>query len=376
MKGVKFGAYHSYNDFGLILSKVELESPTVKEVKQEIKGADSDLDLTDFFGEPKYENARHRFTFSTLAISETEFLSLASTIKNALHGKKVRIILDDDPAFYYVGRVFVSKYHNERQIGTVEIECDCEPYKYKLEKTVVSAKVDGTTQNLYNISKVPADSFIKTDDGFCIIDIDNTGSVSDRYIIMSHAIDSTASITPNQAVTLVMEIQYCDTEPEGTTYFYFTNNFPSQPDYFTPSAYAVPMKSEEDKIVVYQTAIKDSATIAKATLFMRSYFAIPAGAYIKAKFRISVVQGTVNSKNFVYHSADGKMKGLKLSNLMKRAVPTITATNAFTIYHEGNAYSIALGTTTIPELEFKKGINDIAVKGTGTISFAWNEGCL
>jgi phage-related protein len=144
MKGVTFGAYHSYNDFALILSKVELESPAVKEVKQEIEGADSDLDLTEFFGEPKYENARHKFTFSTLAISEAAFLSWTSTIKNALHGKMVRIILDDDPAFYYVGRVFVSRYHNERQIGTVEIECDCKPYKYKVEKTVVSKAVNGT----------------------------------------------------------------------------------------------------------------------------------------------------------------------------------------------------------------------------------------
>jgi phage-related protein len=144
MKGITFGAYHSYNDFALILSKKEMESPAVKQVKQDIEGADSDLDLTDFFGEPKYENAKHRFTFSTLAISEEEFLSLASTVKNALHGKKVRIILDDDPAFYYVGRVFVSKHHNERQQGTIVIECDCEPYKLKLAKTVVSKAVNGT----------------------------------------------------------------------------------------------------------------------------------------------------------------------------------------------------------------------------------------
>ena len=144
MKGVTFGAYHSYNDFALILSKVELGSPAVKEVKQEIEGADSDLDLTEFFGEPKYENARHKFTFSTLAISEAAFLSWTSTIKNALHGKMVRIILDDDPAFYYVGRVHVSRYHNEKRIGTVEIECDCKPYKYKVEKTVVSKAVNGT----------------------------------------------------------------------------------------------------------------------------------------------------------------------------------------------------------------------------------------
>lgn len=154
MKGVTFGDYHSYNDFALVLSKAELESPAVKEVKQEIEGADSELDLTDFFGEPKYNNVKHRFTFSTLAISGMEFVSLSSSIKNALHGKKVRIILDDDPNFYYMGRVFVSRFHNERQIGTVEIECDCEPYKLKLEKTVVSKAVNGTAAiTLTNLRK-------------------------------------------------------------------------------------------------------------------------------------------------------------------------------------------------------------------------------
>ena len=154
MKGITFGAYHSYYDFDLMLSKKDLESPSVKEVKQEIPGADSDLDLTDFFGEPKYNNARHKFTFSAIELSETEFLSLISTVKNALHGKKVRIILDDDPSFYYVGRVFVREHHNEKRIGTVVIECDCEPYKLKLENTVVSKAVNGTeTITLTNLRK-------------------------------------------------------------------------------------------------------------------------------------------------------------------------------------------------------------------------------
>lgn len=143
MKGITFGSIHSYNDLNLILSSKEMGSPTVKTKKIDIEGADSDLDLTDFFGEPKYENVKHKFEFSTM-VPEPQFLSLFSTIKNALHGKKMRIILDDDPLFYYVGRLHVSSFKNEKNIGTVTIEADCEPYKYKLEKTVVSQAVDGT----------------------------------------------------------------------------------------------------------------------------------------------------------------------------------------------------------------------------------------
>ncbi|MBO7326491.1 MAG: hypothetical protein J6U74_03160, partial [Clostridia bacterium] len=66
MKGIKFGDYHSYDDFRLILASKEIGAPSVKTRKIEIEGADGDLDLTDFFGEPKYENVTHKFTFSTM----------------------------------------------------------------------------------------------------------------------------------------------------------------------------------------------------------------------------------------------------------------------------------------------------------------------
>ena len=127
----------------LVLKKKEIGSPAVKENKIDIEGADGSLDLTDFFGEPKYENVKHKFEFSTI-VPQRNFLSLFSSIKNALHGKKMRIILEDDPLFYYVGRLHVSPFTNEKNIGMVSIEADCEPYKYKLEKTVARYTVDGT----------------------------------------------------------------------------------------------------------------------------------------------------------------------------------------------------------------------------------------
>ena len=143
MKGITFGNYHSYNDLKLILESKEIGSPGVKENKVDIPGADSSLDLTDFFGEPKYEDVTHKFSFSTI-VPQTQFLSLFSTVKNALHGKKMRIILDDDPLFFYQGRIKVLPFTNEKNIGKISIECDCEPYKYKLAKTVVSTAVSGT----------------------------------------------------------------------------------------------------------------------------------------------------------------------------------------------------------------------------------------
>ena len=56
----------------------------------------------------------------------------------------MRIILDDDPSFFYMGRCFVSSFTNDKGIGTVSVECECEPYKYRLTKTTVSKAVNGT----------------------------------------------------------------------------------------------------------------------------------------------------------------------------------------------------------------------------------------
>lgn len=143
MKGIIFGSLHSYRDLRLILESKEMGAPEVKVNKIDIPGADSALDLTDFFGEPKYEDVKHKFQFTSIEPQET-FLTQFSTIKNAIHGKKVRIILDDDPSFFYMGRCFVSKFTNDKGIGTVSVECECEPYKYKLAKTTVSKTVNGT----------------------------------------------------------------------------------------------------------------------------------------------------------------------------------------------------------------------------------------
>ena len=144
MKGIRFGDMHSWNDLKMILSGKEMGAPSVKSKKLDIEGADSFLDLTDFFGEPKYEDVTHKFQFSTI-VPYSEFMTLYSTIKHAIHGKKMRIILDDDPLFYWMGRCYVSSFKNEKSVGIVEVECDCEPYKYKIVKTTVSQAVSGTT---------------------------------------------------------------------------------------------------------------------------------------------------------------------------------------------------------------------------------------
>ena len=143
MKGITFGSYHSYRDLRLILESKEMGSPAIKVRKVDVEGADGALDYTDFFGEAKYENATHKFNFSTI-VPQNEFLSQFSQVKNALHGKKLPVILDDDPDFFYLGRLSVSPFSSSKAVGTLSIESDCEPYKMKISPTVISVTVNGT----------------------------------------------------------------------------------------------------------------------------------------------------------------------------------------------------------------------------------------
>lgn len=143
MKGITFGAFHSYRDLRLILSEKEIGAPSVKTNLVDNDGADGSIDYTDFFDGPKYGEVKHKFTFSTI-VPRSDFSTQYSEIKNALHGQKLRIVDDDDPGFYYVGRCYVSSFTNEKNIGAITVECECEPYKYKVQPTFVSVAIDGT----------------------------------------------------------------------------------------------------------------------------------------------------------------------------------------------------------------------------------------
>lgn len=164
MKGVSFLGYHSEKDLNLLLTGKEIGAPEVKRQTIDVAGADGELDFTDFFGEPKYANVQHQFTFESIR-PRNEQLQQYTDIKNKIHGKKGRIVLDADPSFFYVGRCSVSKYTNEKNIGKITVTCDCEPYKYKMTKTVVTRVIDGTeTVSLTNGRKRAVPTITTTSD--------------------------------------------------------------------------------------------------------------------------------------------------------------------------------------------------------------------
>ena len=56
---------HSFRDFGLVLTSQEIGLPAPKTYIVEIEGRNGSLDLSESFGEIKYENRELKFTFDT-----------------------------------------------------------------------------------------------------------------------------------------------------------------------------------------------------------------------------------------------------------------------------------------------------------------------
>lgn len=149
MISVQFGNYDTYKDFSLILNSIKIGTPKVKSKTIKIEGADSELDYTEFFGEPKYDNRTIKAEFQ-LNTTPSEYLDVYSEVQNALNGQKVRIVLTDDPNFYYVGRLTVSDLERKGVQAFIEISCDCEPYKYKKNVTIVTQAVSGSASIVLN----------------------------------------------------------------------------------------------------------------------------------------------------------------------------------------------------------------------------------
>ena len=136
MNTVYFNDYNSWKDFSLILSSHTIESPTPKTEKIDVAGADGDLDYTEYFGEVRYNNRKIVLNFTTFGRAN-ELSERLSEFLNVVHGQSMNITITDDSDFYYVGRIEVKTPTVDKNIMKIQVECDCEPYKYAVQETVI-----------------------------------------------------------------------------------------------------------------------------------------------------------------------------------------------------------------------------------------------
>ena len=109
-----------------------VQPPVPKTFYQDIPGADGSMDLSEAIaGRVIYERRIITLNFGC-GYSIDEWPAVFSEILRIFHGKTGKLIFDDDPQYYYTGRMVVGDYNRVRTLGTFTITVEADPYKYEL----------------------------------------------------------------------------------------------------------------------------------------------------------------------------------------------------------------------------------------------------
>lgn len=129
---VTIGEYYM-QDLGLALESKDIGLPSIKTKSVSIPLRNGDLDLTNVLSNKVYYGNRTlKLKMNSTAPNPTLKMS---DVANKLHGQKLHIIFDDDPTYYYNGRLDLSSFKENRKGGEYVIEADCDSFKYSIDSS-------------------------------------------------------------------------------------------------------------------------------------------------------------------------------------------------------------------------------------------------
>ena len=125
---------HTLDDLGIWLNPVEIPYPEVKTKYIDLEMADGQIDLTESAGRVFYNN--RTFSISFTCKDKMRFDDTLNKLVSFLHGQQVKTTFWFEPEYYYFGRVTVNQYTSDKGTGTIELECNFNPYKLKQDTTI------------------------------------------------------------------------------------------------------------------------------------------------------------------------------------------------------------------------------------------------
>jgi hypothetical protein len=126
-----FDKYHTFHDWGLVLTDKSIPDPEPKTNYIQLDGVSGSLDLTEALtGEVAYNDRTIAATFSASCGTYQQRETVRRQIAAAIHGRKVQIIEPDDPEHYFLGRVTIKDGTRHASYSTFTLEAVCEPWRY------------------------------------------------------------------------------------------------------------------------------------------------------------------------------------------------------------------------------------------------------
>ena len=136
---ITIGTKNTWDDWHLVPTSRPLVSPPPPITSYaDLVGGDGSLDLTvSLTTKPTYGNRSGSWDFYVInpgqIVTAEAITALWATryseIMNYLHGKSFDVILDDDPNYFYTGRLAVTSWRSEKDNSTITINYNFDPYK-------------------------------------------------------------------------------------------------------------------------------------------------------------------------------------------------------------------------------------------------------
>lgn len=126
--------WHTYNDYGFVLRALDLTEPEPYTQFVEIPFRDGSLDMSAPYGEEyvSYNDRYLTITLTTLTFRQ-EFMARFGRLANNILGRRLKIILDKDQNYYYLGRcISFGQVNVEGDMASSDISFRLEPYKYSI----------------------------------------------------------------------------------------------------------------------------------------------------------------------------------------------------------------------------------------------------
>ena len=125
----------TYREWGLVpTSRPLVNPPTVKTTYVDLPASDGGLDYTDILlGRPPYGYREGSWEF--VLKGKKNWQETFSSIMNYLHGVEHTIVLEDDPSFYYTGRLTVNSWKSDKAYSIITIDYCLDPFRKSLKES-------------------------------------------------------------------------------------------------------------------------------------------------------------------------------------------------------------------------------------------------
>ena len=124
--------FHTLNDWGLAIGN----NNYIGEPEQHldfisVKGRNGLLDISEALtGRPTYSSRPISVSLGGIR-NRHDWDAIISDFRNKIEGKIIKLIFDNDPTYYWIGRCHITGYDRMRNLGQFNLEIpNADPYKY------------------------------------------------------------------------------------------------------------------------------------------------------------------------------------------------------------------------------------------------------